>query len=54
MILQSPPVVVSFSKEVLVHMIEKDPKVAETQVSIPNIIHMIFEYNSSIPTYLYL
>ena len=49
MILQSPPVVVSFSKEVLVHMLELDPKVVETQVIIPNIIRMIFEHNSSIP-----
>ena len=49
MILQSPPVVVSFSKEVLVHMLELDPKVVETQVIILNIIHMIFEQISSIP-----
>ena len=50
MILQSPPVVVSFSKEVLVHMLEMDPKVVETQViSLNIIIHMIFEQISSIP-----
>ena len=37
--------VVSFSKEVLVHMLELDPKVVETQVIILN----IFEQISSIP-----
>ena len=42
MILQSPPVLVSFSKEVLVDMLEMDPKVVETQVTILNIIHKIF------------
>ena len=38
MILQSPPVLVSFSEEVLVHMLEMDPKVVETQVIILNVI----------------
>ena len=49
MILQSPPVLVSFSEEVLVHMLEMDPKVVETQVIILNIIHMILEHIDSIP-----
>ena len=49
MILQSPPVLVSFSEEVLVHMLEMDPKVVETQVSILNIIHMILEHIDCIP-----
>ena len=48
MILQSPPVVVSFSKEVLVHMLELDPKVVETQVISHSIIQIIFEQISSI------
>ena len=50
MILQSPPVLVSFSEEVLVQMLEMDPKVVETQVIIlDNIIHMILEHIDSIP-----
>ena len=48
-ILQSPPVLVSFSEEVLVHMLEMDPMVVETQVSTLNIIHMILEHIDSIP-----
>ena len=32
MMLQSPPSLVSFSREVLVHLLELDPKVSETQV----------------------
>ena len=32
MMLQSPPALVSFSREVLVNLLELDPKVSETQV----------------------
>ena len=42
-ILQSPPVLVSFSKEVLVQMLEMDPKVVETQV-----LTMTYEHIKSI------
>ena len=32
MMLQSPPALVSFSREVLVNLLELDPKISETQV----------------------